>query len=135
MMNHCPHDPRQYAGMPIGMYHCPYCGEMVIAGMSHPEPLLEPIPDPTEDNDMCFGDLSLRPNESAADLYDDELGGLAVGDVTPETFPDLVDEDYEGVDRYVEADPDYVDGDPQFFSDDDIDPDTFDDGPYEESSY
>jgi hypothetical protein len=31
----CAHDPKQYAGMPIGMYRCPECGEMVIAGCDH----------------------------------------------------------------------------------------------------
>lgn len=32
----CPHDPRVLLGEPIGMYHCPECGEMVIAGLPHP---------------------------------------------------------------------------------------------------
>ena len=32
----CPHDPRETTG-PIGMYHCPECGEMVVAGMEHPD--------------------------------------------------------------------------------------------------
>lgn len=31
----CPHDPRKLAGAPIGQYHCPVCGEMVIAGLEH----------------------------------------------------------------------------------------------------
>jgi hypothetical protein len=30
-----PWDPIQLVGAPIGQYHCPYCGEMVIAGMNH----------------------------------------------------------------------------------------------------
>lgn len=30
-----PWDPQQLAGAPIGMYHCPYCGEMVMAGLPH----------------------------------------------------------------------------------------------------
>lgn len=30
-----PWDPILMAGKPIGQYHCPYCGEMVIAGMDH----------------------------------------------------------------------------------------------------
>ena len=35
----CSHDPRTLAGLPIGQYHCPECGEMVIAGLAHdPEP-------------------------------------------------------------------------------------------------
>lgn len=33
----CGFDPRTMAGQPIGMFHCPECGEMVIAGMAHPD--------------------------------------------------------------------------------------------------
>jgi hypothetical protein len=33
----CPHDPKTMAGRPIGMYHCPECGDTVIAGMEYPE--------------------------------------------------------------------------------------------------
>jgi len=33
----CNHDPKEMTGKPIGMYHCPECGEMVIAGMEHPD--------------------------------------------------------------------------------------------------
>lgn len=32
----CPHDPQTHAGKPIGMYHCPECGCMVLAGLPHP---------------------------------------------------------------------------------------------------
>jgi len=35
-MNTCPFDPILYLGQPIGMFHCPICGEMVIAGLPHP---------------------------------------------------------------------------------------------------
>ena len=31
----CPHDPLKTFG-PIGMYHCPDCGAMVLAGYPHP---------------------------------------------------------------------------------------------------
>ena len=31
----CPEDPLKLLGQPIGMYHCPYCGCMQIAGLSH----------------------------------------------------------------------------------------------------
>jgi len=31
----CPEDPRRLRGAPIGMYHCPACGCMVVAGMAH----------------------------------------------------------------------------------------------------
>ena len=38
-MSNCSYDPRTVpAGAPIGMFHCPECGEMVIAGMEHPDP-------------------------------------------------------------------------------------------------
>lgn len=30
-----PFDPWQLYGAPLGQYHCPYCGSMVLAGMSH----------------------------------------------------------------------------------------------------
>lgn len=31
----CPYDPRELAGAPIGQYHCPVCGKVVIAGLAH----------------------------------------------------------------------------------------------------
>lgn len=30
-----PWDPVQLKGAPLGQYHCPYCGSMVVAGMDH----------------------------------------------------------------------------------------------------
>lgn len=40
-----PYDPLLMTGQPIGMYHCPYCGAMVVAGMAHPDyPDEEDIP-------------------------------------------------------------------------------------------
>jgi hypothetical protein len=30
-----PWDPQQLVGVPLGQYHCPFCGEMVLAGMPH----------------------------------------------------------------------------------------------------
>lgn len=32
----CDFDPRIYANQPIGMFHCPVCGDMVVAGLPHP---------------------------------------------------------------------------------------------------
>jgi len=32
----CKHDPKLTTG-PIGMYHCPECGDMVIEGFDHPD--------------------------------------------------------------------------------------------------
>lgn len=30
-----PWEPQQLVGAPLGQYHCPYCGAMVIAGVPH----------------------------------------------------------------------------------------------------
>ena len=30
-----PWEPQQLVGVPLGQYHCPYCGAMVIAGVPH----------------------------------------------------------------------------------------------------
>lgn len=32
-----PWQPQLDAGLPIGMYHCRYCGTMVVAGVPHPD--------------------------------------------------------------------------------------------------
>lgn len=34
----CPEDPILLAGQPIGMYHCPVCGMMVMAARPHLSP-------------------------------------------------------------------------------------------------
>jgi hypothetical protein len=34
----CPEKPEDLLGQAIGMYHCPYCGEMQLAGMQHLPP-------------------------------------------------------------------------------------------------
>jgi hypothetical protein len=34
----CSYDPREIpSGSPIGMFHCEVCGEVVIAGLPHPD--------------------------------------------------------------------------------------------------
>lgn len=30
-----PWEPQQLVGVPLGQYHCGYCGEMVMAGVEH----------------------------------------------------------------------------------------------------
>jgi len=45
----CPGKPEALLGQPIGMYHCPFCGEMQLAGVPHLPPQLpsqweEPFP-------------------------------------------------------------------------------------------
>ena len=34
-MTKCSYDPKVLKGKPIGMFHCPECGEMVLAGIEH----------------------------------------------------------------------------------------------------
>lgn len=31
----CPFEPEHLVGVPMGMFHCELCGEMVIAGFKH----------------------------------------------------------------------------------------------------
>lgn len=31
----CPYDPTPLLGQPLGMFHCPFCGCMVVAGVVH----------------------------------------------------------------------------------------------------
>ena len=32
----CPYEPEHLVGVPLGMFHCPLCGDMVLAGCQHP---------------------------------------------------------------------------------------------------
>ena len=32
----CAEKPERLSGQPIGQYHCPDCGAMVLAGLKHP---------------------------------------------------------------------------------------------------
>lgn len=32
-----PWEPQQLVGVPLGQYHCGYCGAMCIAGLPHPD--------------------------------------------------------------------------------------------------
>lgn len=40
-----PWEPQQLVGVPLGMYHCGYCGEMVVAGVPHPDYREDPLSD------------------------------------------------------------------------------------------
>lgn len=33
----CDYDPTKLAGLSMGMLHCPQCGCMILAGVSHPK--------------------------------------------------------------------------------------------------
>jgi hypothetical protein len=36
-MEECQFDPMIYKDAPIGMLHCPWCGEIILAGVPHPK--------------------------------------------------------------------------------------------------
>lgn len=36
-MSKCTFKPEMYKETPIGMFHCPECGEIVVAGFPHPD--------------------------------------------------------------------------------------------------
>jgi NTP pyrophosphatase (non-canonical NTP hydrolase) len=62
-----PWDPQQLGGQPIGQYHCPYCGAMVMAGTEHLDYsdidwTGAPGEDPGEPDDLANpGDVDLTP--------------------------------------------------------------------------
>lgn len=49
-----PWEPQQLVGVPMGQYHCGYCGEMVVAGLMH----LDYGPPGTEYSRMIKDDLN-----------------------------------------------------------------------------
>ncbi len=44
----CPHDPMTMMGQPIGMYHCPGCGDMQVAGFPHTKTCIDCVELPNE---------------------------------------------------------------------------------------
>lgn len=62
-MTSCPHDPLELAGKPIGMYHCPSCGMMVVAGCPHPS-----------DEDVEFVGLEPYAVQQTGEEHLDECG-------------------------------------------------------------
>ena len=58
----CPEDPIALAGQPLGMYHCPACGCMQIAGLKH---LCDPDSCLLENCDCLPAGESMSPNLKA----------------------------------------------------------------------
>ena len=57
----CTYDPSIIPpGTPIGMFHCPECGEMVIAGMEH----TSSMDDPTKEGHQPLDSLNKLTEES-----------------------------------------------------------------------
>lgn len=46
--DYCPEKPERFAGQPLGMYHCPYCGEIQMAGLPPIDCKYKPVQTPTE---------------------------------------------------------------------------------------
>lgn len=67
MNQNCPNylENEWLRGQPIGMYHCPYCGEMVLAGLDTrplckyglPQPVITPTRARKDVPDSPAGDL------------------------------------------------------------------------------
>lgn len=73
----CTFDASEYIGQPIGMFHCPFCGEMILAMEGHQPPGRIPLPLVTEaDEDRVVGAL-VRILERAGDYDLDRRNGLA----------------------------------------------------------
>lgn len=59
MSQKCSYDPSPLIDVPLGMFHCPECGEMVIAGMAHPDYSLIETPPNNRLHLTAFGDYLL----------------------------------------------------------------------------
>lgn len=62
----CPEKPERLLGQPIGQYHCPSCGMMLIAGLPHPSP--------SEDN-PDFDLLEKEEAHARSEVWYDEMAG------------------------------------------------------------
>ena len=60
-----PWEPQQLLGAPIGMYHCPYCGEMVMAGIKHIDYRDMPDPPPPGEEPEPFDFEPTNGNQNA----------------------------------------------------------------------
>ncbi len=49
----CKEKPEELAGAPLGMYHCPDCGAMVLAGVPHPKVCLVCLSKQHPGFDLC----------------------------------------------------------------------------------
>ncbi len=63
----CPGKPEDFAGQPIGMFHCEFCGEMQLAGAPHLPPQFpsqweEPFPKIPEPPD--YGPTDETPEDA-----------------------------------------------------------------------
>lgn len=76
MRKPCPENPVLLAGQPLGQYHCPVCGMMVIAGWRHLSPNKQPrdCNCPAGSYDPGGVHLESCPTNYPDDHYEDEYG-------------------------------------------------------------
>lgn len=109
----CPEDPEMQRHAPIGMYHCPWCGCMVIAGRPHTAhddgcflglDDIPPVPPvlrhvPTEGGRTLCG-LPVDPpkipthEESEEQIAHGTSGGVELTDAVIESFAEEAEEGY-----------------------------------------
>ena len=77
----CQYDPTETKGEAIGMYHCPECGEMVLAGQPHPrydiEPYFSDIWEEPKERTDAFGNeytLDVIIAQRIMDMYEGKNG-------------------------------------------------------------
>lgn len=76
----CAEKPEKLAGQPIGQYHCPDCGAMVVAGVEHP-PLCQKCLDRQHPH-FDGGETEMRPELREAEapaLNRDSAGSSPAG--------------------------------------------------------
>lgn len=56
-MGTCTFKSEEYLGVPIGMFHCPECGEMVVAGAPHPDYSILDVDLGSESPELTYGML------------------------------------------------------------------------------
>jgi hypothetical protein len=88
----CPEDPRRLEGHPIGQYHCPRCGCMTLAGVSH-----------MHDDGCWLGLNEVGPERPATGLL--AAVRTSVDYLATQTAPDDVEARGEGGSRPVLENP------------------------------
>ena len=95
----CPGKPEDLKGQPIGMYHCEFCGEMQLAGVTHLPPQFpsqwdEPFPKVEEPPDYGPDDEETLSVEPSSGMVSYPTSPVRMESITPigppHTRPPLV---------------------------------------------
>ena len=102
MTSECPHRPEDEPE-PIGMYQCPECGEMVVAGMHHPDYDREF----TEEDHAVIQGLACWPDNHGAECF---RGGFTdVGLAVTQGRACCIGNHGAACPRSAQAEPDWTD--------------------------